>query len=360
MLMKKILVIRLSSIGDIILSSPLVRALHKKLPDARIDFVVKREFAELLEYHPFISTLYRLDTSLGFAEVRSLRQRMKDVGYDLVVDIHNNSRSIFLRSGLGARVVSVDKRRLERFLLVVFKINKYNGVVPVAERYIETVKEFGVENDGGGLDVYIPKETVERVAAQLKSLTVRSSREGGLDYEEVKPVIGFCPAAKHNTKMWLKENFIQLGSLLQQKYHTSIILFGGTDDVAHCSEIAGKMRTEATNLAGKLTLLEIAAAMDLCDVVVTNDTGLMHLAAARKRKVVAIFGPTLQEFGFFPYGTESVVIERIGLRCRPCSHIGSARCPRGHFKCMKEIHVEDVLRHVETVLKGKLTTVNFP
>jgi len=359
MLIDKTLIIRLSSIGDIILASPLIRVLHRKFPDAQIDFAVKMEFAELLECHPFINTLYRIDTKLGFAGLKTIKEKMKTVGYDLVIDIHNNFRSMYLRSGLGARVVTVDKRQFERFLLTKFKINRYNGIIPVAERYIETVKEFGVENDGEGLEVFVPPEIIEKVSERLKSLRFKSSPDENRVLTAREKLIGFCPGAKHSTKMWLKENFVQLGNLLKEKYNARVILFGGSEDVTLCSEIFRGITTKVINLAGELPLLEIAAVMDLCDVVVTNDTGLMHLAAARKRKVVAIFGPTVQEFGFFPYGTENVVIERRGLECRPCTHIGSAKCPKGHFKCMREIRVEEVMAGAERMLNRQRTTADL-
>jgi heptosyltransferase-2 len=306
---------------------------------------VKNEFAELLLHHPHLTTIHRIDTRAGFSGLRKIKQRMKSLRYDLVVDIHNNFRSRYLRARLGAEVAIVRKRELEGFLLTKFKIHSYRGVIPVADRYLETVKKFEVYDDGGNLEVFVDQDTTARVIGKLKKLGVEHSHSVDRD-----KIIGLCPNAKHNTKMWPKEYFTQLGRLIQEKLGARILLFGETGDVARCSEIIRGLDERAVNLAGELSVLETAVGMDLCDVIVTNDTGLMHLAAARRRKIVAIFGPTVREFGFFPYRADSIVFEKKGLRCRPCSHIGSARCPKKHFRCMIDIHVADVMSGVERLL----------
>jgi heptosyltransferase-2 len=345
MLINKALVIRLSSIGDIILASPLIRAFHKRFPNAQIDFAVKIEFAELLLHHPFLTTIHRIDTRTGFSGLRKIKQSIKSVGYDLVIDIHDNFRSKYLRSRLGTEVASVNKRKLEGFLLTKFKVHTYKGIIPVAERYLETAKKFTVIDDGEGLEVFVAQDTRARVIDKLKNLGIENSFS-----VDRNKVIGFCPNAKHNTKMWPREYFMQLGRLLQEKHGARIFLFGGTSDVQHCREVLLGLNGQAVNLAGELSIMETAAAMDVCDVIVTNDTGLMHLAAARRRKIVAIFGPTVQEFGFFPYRANSIVLEKRDLKCRPCSHIGTAECPKKHFRCMIDIRVADALSSVERLL----------
>jgi heptosyltransferase-2 len=144
--------------------------------------------------------------------------------------------------------------------------------------------------------------------------------------------------------------------MIAVQYKAKVLLFGGKEEEEYCGDIAQMINasvgsSSAESLAGGISLLESAAAFDACDLVVTNDTGLMHVAAARKRKIVAIFGSTVREFGFFPSSTEHVVVERNGLDCRPCTHIGLSRCPEGHFRCMKEIDVHDVAVAVERLMK---------
>jgi heptosyltransferase-2 len=302
---------------------------------------VKKEYAELVATNPHLNRIYEIDTAHGFEELKKIKKELKAAKYDVMVDIHNNFRSRYLRLGLGARVVSINKRVVKRFLLVKFKVNRYQRIVPVAERYLETVALLGVCNDGLGLEMFVPEEIVTQTHRKLENVCVRKSN-----------VVGFCPGAKHKTKMWLTEYWIALGNKLQEKYQTMIVLFGGNEDRTQCGEIARHLKGYSFNVAGELSLLETAAAMDMCDVVVTNDTGLMHIAAARKRRIVALFGPTVQEFGFFPYGTESIVMERKDLPCRPCTHIGLAECPQKHFKCMKEIIPDDVMQQVAELLQS--------
>jgi ADP-heptose:LPS heptosyltransferase len=168
-------------------------------------------------------------------------------------------------------------------------------------------------------------------------------------------VVGLVPAAKHFTKQWLPERFVALGEMMAKKHRAKIFVFGGKTETDYCGDIAQMINANlglsvAESFAGKFSLLETAAALDFCGVVVSNDTGLMHLAAARKKKVVALFGSTVREFGFFPYGTDHIVVEQSGLPCRPCSHIGLAKCPEGHFKCMKDTTVEQVVEAAEKLL----------
>jgi lipopolysaccharide heptosyltransferase II len=336
--LNKILIIRFSSIGDIVLASSLIRALRMSYPDALIDFLVKSEYAELVRFNPHLSSVITLRTS-KMEELTDLRRRIGSERYDAIFDIHNSLRSRFLRLFSGAKHVSVvNKRVLPRFVLVKFKRNLYNEVLSVANRYLETAAMYGVHDDGKGLEIFIPDDTASAVLAIM----------GKYNLTRYERVVGFAPAAKHYTKRWLPERFVELGIKLAKQERAKILVFGGKNDSDFCGDIAQLINSDldssaAESLAGKFSLLEIAAALDYCHVVVSNDTGVMHLAAARKRNVVAIFGSTVREFGFFPYKTKNLVIEQEGLPCRPCSHIGLAQCPKGHFKCMRDINVDRVL-----------------
>ncbi len=342
----KTLIIRLSSIGDIILASPLVRLLRKAFPKTQIDFLVKTGYADLVRYNPHLSNIIAFDSRGGAEHLSALRRRIRRSGYDLIIDLQGNFRSSFVRSGNARQVMIVDKRRLARFLLVNFKWNLYNSAPPVALRYLETLSPWRVVDDGLGLEVFVPKETQSRIADRLAAAGVHNNEN----------IVGLCPGAKHATKRWPLERFAELAAMLIREDNATVILFGGEDDRKRCDVIEQKVveengnRNTIANFAGAFSLLETAAAMDACDVVVSNDTGLLHLAAARKRKVAALFGPTVKEFGFFPYGAESRVIERSGLYCRPCTHIGGEACPEGHFRCMREVTVEAVLRGVRSFL----------
>ncbi|MEX0736950.1 MAG: lipopolysaccharide heptosyltransferase II [Bacteroidota bacterium] len=334
----KTLIIRFSSIGDIILASPLLRVLRTKFPQGQIDFVTRKEYAELVRNNHNLNLTYEFDASTGFDGLRALKKRIKQERYDLVIDIHDSLRSKYLRSILGTKHIAViNKRIIERSMLVKFRKNIYKDQVPVADRYIEPVRKFGVENDGKGLELPIPDDVLFRVSGKIASLRL----------DRFEKTIGLCPGARHGTKRWPRERFAELAIRFVREFDGKVLMFGGGEDKDICSFLADSVQEEAgkersTDFGGGLSLLETAAAMEYCDVIVTNDTGLMHMATAMRKRVVAVFGSTVQEFGFFPYASGATVIEQAGLDCRPCSHIGLPGCPEGHFRCMMDSTVEQV------------------
>ena len=343
---EKILIIRFSSLGDVILASPLIRVLRTAYPKAQIDFLVKSEYADVLKFNHHLSSVIELKTAER-EELGTLKKQLYKTGYDTIIDIHNSLRSRYLRWFSGAKYTCViNKQAVARFALVKLKWNFYKRVVSVADRYLEAAKMLGIRDDGQGLEIFIPSDIQLSVKAILAKYNL----------ERYKTVIGLAPTSKHFTKRWLPERFVACGEALAKKHHAKIFIFGDKNDTDYCGDIAQMINARlgssgAESFAGKISLLETAAALDFCTVVVSNDTGVMHLAAARKRKVVALFGSTVREFGFFPYGTESIVVEQKELPCRPCSHIGLDRCPQGHFKCMKDITVEQVVQATEKLLE---------
>ena len=342
----KILIIRFSSIGDIVLASPLIRVLRAAYPKAQIDFLVKSEYTELVRFSHHLSTVIELRTS-DREELQTLKKRIRNERYDVIFDIHNSLRSRYLRMfSRAARVSVIDKRVLARFFLVKSKWNFYDRIVSVADRYLETAQKFGITDDGKGLEIFIPDETLFSVSSTI----------GKFKLERYNTVLGLAPTSKHFTKRWQSERFVELGVKFAKEQHAKIFIFGGKSDAEYCGDMAQMINaaagaTAAESFAGKFSLLETVAALEFCDVVVSNDTGVMHLAAAKQRKVVAVFGSTVGELGFFPYGTETIVVEKKTLECRPCSHIGLANCPEGHFKCMKEITVDEVMHAATTLIK---------
>ncbi len=343
----KTLIIRLSSVGDVVLSSPLVRALHARYPDCRIDFLVKAEYADLVRFNPHVAHVLQFPGGGTLGDLVRLRRTVISSRYDLIIDIHDSIRSRFLSAGAGT-VTRVNKRKFARTLLVNFKLDVYDrcgGAPDVAARYLEALLPWGVPDDGGGPELFFPSEvnaSVERLlgAERLPSGTM---------------CIGVCPCARHGNKMWPAERFAESAGRLSERHGLPILLFGGGDEREMCGaieSIINRARPSARvlNLAGRLSLLETACAMDRCAVVLANDTGLMHIAEARGVPLVAVFGPTVREFGFFPRGARSAVVELSGLACRPCTHIGLPRCPLGHFRCMKEIPADRVIEGAERFL----------
>lgn len=348
----KTLILRLSSIGDIILSSPLLRVYRKSVGNsARVDFVVRKEYAELVQFSHHLSIVHSYDVNSGYKGLQELGKLLRAEQYDLVIDIHDSIRTKYLRSVCKAKkVVVMDKRKLERWLMVNLKRNAYTDDLSVADRYIETVEELGIKNDDKGLEIFIPDSTLFEISGKIAKLRLN----------QFEKVIGICPGSKHFTKRWQKEKFADVAVRAAKEFNGTVLLFGGKEEREDCNFVEEEVRRRisersVTNFAGELTLLETAAAMEFCDVVVTNDSGLMHLAAAKQRKVVSVFGSTVKEFGFAPYGTEAVVIENSSLDCRPCTHIGRNECPKGHFKCMTDVSSEEVFSAVQSMLRSSGT-----
>jgi heptosyltransferase-2 len=334
---KKILIIRLSSMGDVILASPLIRAIKARYPNATIDFAVKKEFASLVQNNPHIHNLIRVDTSRMDESITAIRQN----GYDWIVNIQKSSRASQLLKGSGkARVTTYNKQRVNRFLLIRFKWNVYKHIKPVIERYFEAAAAFHIRYDGQGTEVFYTREEETKIQQIML--------EQGIGPND--PYITLCPGAKHKNKQWDPDGFVALAQQINQQLGTRLVLLGGPDDKEVCKHIQSKLHVPVINLAGKLSLLESAALLKKSSWVVTNDSGLMHLAQSQKTPVVAIFGPTVKEFGFYPLPGNATVVET-SLACRPCTKMGADACPKGHHRCMKDISADRVYQAGVDLLK---------
>jgi len=313
----KFLIIRFSSIGDIVLATPLVRCLKKKFPESRIDFVLKERYAGVLSGNPGISNLI-----LYGGGIVPLIKKIRSEKYDYVLDIHGNFLSSLVSLFSGAKVLRSRRYLFERFMLVEFGLNFYRRNIPVSDRYIETASRLGVADDGLGPEFF--------VAGGVKNSL------------GVPPGIyaGICPVSVWKTKRWPQENFAELSKKIVAEKGCGVLIFGGPGDRDYCEKIRESAGGRAYNLSG-LSIQETAFYLRMCRVAVTNDTGPMHIACALKIPVVAIFGPTVEEFGFYPQAAGSKVVSK-GLPCKPCSTKGCAECPAGGFGCMKDISIEEV------------------
>jgi len=318
----KILVIRLSSLGDILLTTPVIRAINKKYPNSQIDYVVKKQYSSTLQYNPLISSLYLYEKE----KAKIIKDQIRREKYDMVIDLQNNLRSCALTFGLRTEVKRFKKPTFKKLLLVWTKINLLKEIKPVPRRYAETVM---LQLDNYGLDLFIPENINPKLAADKKN-------------------IGICPGAKHFTKRWLEEYFIELGNRLSSQNFT-IVIFGGKEDQELCEAISSKIEN-SINLCNNDDLLQTARDMKQCQHIICNDSGLMHTATAVGVPITAIFGSTVSEFGFIPYLSGNSILENNSLSCRPCSHIGRSSCPLMHFKCMKEIKPNTVFDHVKSFL----------
>ncbi len=318
----KILIIRLSSLGDILLSTPVLRSIKKKYPEAVIDFVVKKDFKDSVLFNPNLSRIYVYDKD----RLERLAAELNSRSYNLIIDIQNNFRSRALTRLLNTKTLRFKKPAIKKMMLVWFKINLLGEIKTIPERYAAASN---VALDDRGLDLFLPHDILPSLDPQ-------------------KRYIGFCPGAKHFTKRWLSEYFVEVGNGLVKSGYI-IVLFGGEAEKELCTELSAKING-CINMQNDNNLFHIAANMKLCKLIISNDSGLMHTAAAVGTPVAAIFGSTVREFGFAPYGVKNLILENKSLSCRPCSHIGKSGCPKGHFNCMKEIRPQFVLKSVEKFL----------
>jgi len=340
---KKIAIIRLSSIGDIVLTTPLIRAVRKTYPEAVIDFVVKEQYVDLVKTNPHLTNVLTFNHTAGWKELRSLKKLIRKERYDLLVDLHKNFRSVYLRTGSRAsKIVKYKKDYWKRTLLVWFGINRFKTVLPIYLKYFRAVEPFDIFPDQDGTEIHVPPKTVEKIQT-------RFLRDG---LKADCPVLILSPGAGYLTKRWIPERFAEAGDHFCKKYNAGVVILGGENDRVVCSKVQSLMMNRSVNYATSFTLLETSAALKLGSIVITNDTGLMHLTQANNKPVVALFGSTSRELGYFPFPKKSFVIEK-DVSCRPCTHNGRNNCPKKHFKCMNEITSEEVIQAAEQLYQSE-------
>lgn len=308
---KKILIVRFSSLGDILLTTPLIRSLGKQYNQLKIDFVIKKQFEDVVLNNPHLNKVFSIG---NFDELKEVKNELIKNGYDAVIDLQNNFRSRKLVSGISKNIFRFNKPNVSKFLLVNFKINFLKEIIPIPVRYANSIPNFRL--DDKGLELFLPEDITPQI-------------------DRTNDIIGLCPGSVHKTKMWPEEYFIEIGNMFV-KNNFKVVLLGGKSDREICKKIAGLIPT-AIDLSNDNKLYETSANMKKCKTVICNDSGLMHTAVASNVPVVALFGSTVKEFGFAPYRSKSLVIENNSLSCRPCSHIGLAECPKQHFDCMKTL-----------------------
>jgi ADP-heptose:LPS heptosyltransferase len=327
----KFLIIRFSSIGDIVLTTPVIRCLKKQLPDSEVHFLTKQSFATIVESNPYIDKVHSLAHSWETV-VHELRRE----NYDYIIDLHHNLRTLSLKKDLGIKSFPFNKLNIQKWIYTNLKWNMMPDV-HIVDRYLKTVESFGVVNDGEGLDYFIPEKDL------VKQKDIPVSHHAGY--------IGLVIGAAHFTKKLPVDKLKELCS----KIDHPIILLGGKEDSENGKQIASDDPIKIYDACGKFNLNESADLVRKARLIITHDTGLMHIAAAFKRKIISVWGNTVPEFGMYPYYGKSEVsnskFEIKGLRCRPCSKIGYSKCPRGHFKCMKQISVDDVAETSRQFLK---------
>lgn len=312
----KVLVVRFSSIGDILLTSPVLRCLKQQVPGAEVHFLTKQAFAPLVAHSPYVDRVHVLQDRLG-PVLRELRKER----FGLVADLHRNVRTWRVKLALGAASRSFPKLNREKWMLVNLKIDKLPRV-HIVDRYLSTVAHLGVKNDGQGLDLFIPPDQ------EVDMARLPASHRGGY--------IALCIGAGHFTKRLPRHKLIELAG----KLHGPLAIIGGTEDQATGRAIADAVGARAFDATGRFGLLGSASLIKQARSVIAHDSAAMHIASAFNKPLVSVWGNTVPQFGMGPYLPQhperAYISEVKGLPCRPCSKIGHDRCPRGHFRCMEK------------------------
>jgi len=326
----KFLIIRFSSIGDIVLTTPVVRCVKKQVLTAEVHYLTKHSFQKIVEPNPYIDKIHYLQHDLD-----ELIRQLKKEDFDYVIDLHHNLRTLKIKKALAKKSFCFNKLNIKKWIYTNFKWNTLPEI-HIVDRYLETVRPFGVINDGAGLDYFIAEQD------KIKETDIPVSHHAGY--------IGVVIGAAHETKKLPVDRLLQLCSSIQHP----IILLGGKEDRENGIKIATADPVKIYNACGQFNLNESADLINRAKLIITHDTGLMHIAAAFKKPVISIWGNTVPSFGMYPYyGNESTnssyfdIFQVNGLQCRPCSKIGYRKCPRGHFKCMKKQDINELVKKTE-------------
>jgi ADP-heptose:LPS heptosyltransferase len=354
----KFLIIRFSSIGDIVLTTPVIRCLKKQLPDAEVHYLTKESFHSVVEHNPYIDKIHLLAHSWDL-----MIHELSLEEYDYIIDLHHNVRTLRVKRSLDKSSHSFYKLNFQKYIYVNLKWNVMPRV-HIVDRYMKTVESFGVKNDGAGLDYFISEKD------ETKKNDIPVSHHAGF--------VGIVIGAAHNTKKYPVHKLRELCSQLEHP----VILLGGKEDWQNGDEIASVDPVKVYNACGKFSINESADLVRKSKLIVSNDTGLMHIAAAYKKPVISLWGNTVPSFGMYPYygnnyihatrttthppaqskdseqsrgtGNDNTttpdlpydILQVNKLKCRPCTKIGYDKCPRGHFKCMEKIEITEVLEAI--------------
>jgi len=312
----RLLFIRFSSIGDIVLTTPVIRCAQEQIPGVEIHFLTKKSMQDLVASNPYIYQCHYLDKDIN-ATIADL----KKIKFDYIIDLHHNLRSWKIKSALGVKAFSYHKLSLKKLLLAKLHIN----LLPkthVCERYIDTLQHFKVVNDGKGLDYFFPVHT------SFTAANLPTSHQAGF--------VAFVIGASYFNKKMPVAKWIQLAAKIQMP----IVLIGGKEDQVVANLIAASNTSSIYNACGKFSIEESASIIQISKLVVAHDTGFLHVAAAFKKPTITIWGatsPALQFEAYYPSENTPAYFNAVvpNLNCQPCSKQGSGQCPQGHFACMQ-------------------------
>lgn len=317
----KFLIVRFSSIGDIVLTTPVIRCLKKQLNEVEVHYITKQKFLNLIEHNPYLDKIHTFQDSLN-----EIITELRAEQYDYIIDLHHNLRSLKLKWALKTKSYSFNKLNWEKFLKVKLKKDVLPSV-HIVDRYLDTVITWNVKNDGKGLDYFISSKDEVNLSEVLPPQFLNG-------YHAL--VVGGSYYTKKIPLQKLKE--------ICQKSPLPLVLLGGKEDNVVANELHQIFKETTFNACGIFSINQSASLVRQAHYVITSDTGLMHIAAAYKKNIISIWGNTVPEFGMSAYfpGHQSQILEVKNLQCRPCSKLGYNQCPKKHFKCMNEIDISNL------------------
>ncbi len=322
----KILIIRFSSIGDIVLTTPVIRCL-KNQSGAEIHFLTKIQYRSIIEHNPYITRCWFIEKN-----IQGVIPQLKKEKFDAIVDLHKNLRSFALRRKLSCPAYDFDKLNLQKWLMVNWKIDR----LPhrhIVHRYMESVRHWNVHYDNKGLDYFIPSDARKKT---VDFLNYHQLQEKGYHV--------FVLGAAHNTK---KPHYELIYHCIENS-HLPMVLIGGKEEMEQGKKLSAASQN-AFDACGQFDINGSAALIDKAQKVITPDTGMMHIAAALDKNIISIWGNTIPEFGMYPFlpstsNATSVIVENKALKCRPCSKLGSPQCPQKHHDCIKGISYMNLIQ----------------
>ncbi len=328
-MLTKMLIVRFSSIGDIVLTTPVMRCAKEQWHgDLEIHYITKKQNAFLLEHNPYVDRIHTIERSTN-----EIIEELRSIGFDYIIDLHHNARSFFLKRKLKpALSFSFNKLNREKWLLVNFGINQLPDL-HIVDRYLETLKAFKIKNDLRGLDYFLPNEN------KLNPATFPERFASGF--------IAFVIGGQHRGKKLPAEKIARICSDLD----FPVALLGGPDDAEAAEKIMAQQKGTVWNAVGKFNFNQSASLIQQSIAVISHDTGLMHVAAAFKKPVISVWGGTIPEFGMSPYlpGEGSHIAEARHLKKRPCSKLGD-RCKYKPCRCMEEVSESEIVEHATRIV----------
>ena len=329
MVLKKILLIRFSSIGDIVLTTPVIRCLKLQIPDIELHVLTKSSYQNLLSCNPYINKVFGLK-----GDLKELLPELKAEHYDFIVDLHRNFRSLRVKNALRKPSATFPKLDFQKFLYTKLKIGKLPDI-HIVDRYFKAVEKLGVKNDAQGLDFFFDEENTN------------------LPPEMPEKYAAIVIGGQHSTKILPAEKVIEVCRALD----FPVVLVGGKEDADRGECISKALENNVLNACGRFSIAQSAMVLKRAEVVLANDTGMMHIAAALRKPIVSVWGNTVPEFGMYPYLPTcpqcSCVVENKVLKCRPCHKLGYRRCPKGHFACMNTLDAKEIAEKMKELMKNE-------